>query len=88
MELSITLVCLPTQVGSVIYANALQTRYELKAGGSSAGISVAGMGSISVPWLSDKESLMKVGEETVADPTFYRRMFELIESMEELVVTE
>ncbi|HEX5804233.1 MAG TPA: DUF2242 domain-containing protein, partial [Azospira sp.] len=73
MELGISLVCLPTPAGAVLYANALQTRYELKTSTTSAGVSVAGMGSISLPWLSDKDSLVKVGEETVADPEFYRR---------------
>lgn len=83
MELNITLVCLPIQAGTVIYANALQTRYELKSSSSSAGVSVAGMGSISLPWLSEKESLMKVGEETVNDPDFYRRLFELVDSIDD-----
>jgi hypothetical protein len=83
MELNITLVCLPIPAGSVVYANALQTRYELKASATSAGVSVAGIGSISLPWLSEKESLMKVSEETVADPDFYRRLFQLIEAMDE-----
>ena len=82
MELGISLVCLPTPVGAVLYANALQTRYELKTSTTSAGVSVAGMGSISLPWLSDKDSLVKVGEETVADPEFYRRLFALISAME------
>ncbi len=82
MELGISLVCLSTPAGSVIYANALQTRYELKTSTTSAGVSVAGMGSISLPWLSDKDSLVKVGEETVADPEFYRRLFTLIGTLE------
>ena len=79
MELNITLVCLPIHAGAVVYANTLQTRYELKSSSSSAGVSVAGMGSISLPWLSEKESLMKVGEETVSEPDFYRRQFQLID---------
>jgi hypothetical protein len=83
MELNITLVCLPIPAGAVVYANALQTRYELKSSATSAGVSVAGVGSISLPWLSEKESLMKVSEETVADPDFYRRLFQLIEAMDE-----
>ncbi len=82
MELNISLVCLPTPAGAVLYANALQTRYELKTSTTSAGVSVAGMGSISLPWMSDKDSLVKVGEETVADPEFYRRLFALISAME------
>ncbi|MPN41927.1 hypothetical protein SDC9_189482 [bioreactor metagenome] len=68
---------------TTIYANALQTRYELKAGGSSTGLSVTGLGSISVPWPTDKNSLVKVGEETIADAEFYRRLFVLIENLAE-----
>lgn len=79
VQLRITLVCLPGKSDSTIFANALQTRYELKSGGSSTGLSVAGIGSISLPWPTDKSSLVKVGEETVNDPGFYRRLFALIE---------
>jgi hypothetical protein len=81
VQLRITMVCLPTGEASAIYANALQTRFELKSGGSSTGLSVAGLGSISVPWPTDKSSLVKVGEETVSDPEFYRRLYVLIETM-------
>ena len=81
-RLTITLTCLPSNVGTIIYANALQTRFELKSGGSSAGVSVAGIGSISLPWAANKEALVKVGEETIADPDFYKRLFALIESMD------
>ena len=82
MRLSISLVCLPSNVGTVIYANARQTRFALKAGSSSAGLSVTGIGSISLPWVADKDSLVKVGEETIADPDFYKRLFALIDSLD------
>lgn len=82
MKLHISLVCLPSNLGAVIYANARQTRFALKSRGSSAGVSVAGIGSISLPWSADKEDLVKVGEETVADPDFYRRLFALIDSLD------
>ena len=83
MKLNITLVCLPSNVGAGLYANALQTRYELKSRGTSAGVSVAGFGSINLPWSSDKDVLTKVGEETIADPDFYRRLFSLIELLDD-----
>lgn len=83
VQLRITLVCLPTGHDSTIFANGLQTRYELKSGGSSTGLSVAGIGSISVPWPTDKSSLVKVGEETIIDADFYRRLFTLIENLKE-----
>lgn len=82
VKLVITLVCLGNEGGAVIYGNALQTRFELKAGSASTGFSVAGVGSISLPWTGDKENLVKVGEETVIDPDFYRRLFGLIEALE------
>lgn len=83
MTLHITLVCLPSNVGAVIYANALQTRYELKSTPTNTGVSVAGIGSISLPWWSsDKEALIKVGEETIADPEFYHRLFALIDALQ------
>ncbi|WP_412479621.1 DUF2242 domain-containing protein [Azonexus sp. IMCC34839] len=83
VQLKLTLVCLATGEESTMYASALQTRHELKSGGSSTGLSVAGLGSISVPWPTDKNSLVKVGEETISDPEFYRRLFVLIDTLKE-----
>lgn len=80
MRLEITFVCLPDKAGAAIYATAVQTRYELKTVSRNTGLSVAGIGSISLPWDEGKESLVKVGEETVADPDFYERLFELLKS--------
>jgi hypothetical protein len=81
-KLSITLVCLPSSLGAVIYANALETQYELKSRGSSAGFSVSGMGSLSLPWAADKDSLVKTGDATVTAPEFYRKLFELIKTLD------
>jgi len=81
-RLTITLVCLPSSLGTVIYANGLETQYEMKAKGSSAGISVAAIGSVSLPWSIDKDTLVKVGEETVTAPNFYQRLFELIKALD------
>jgi hypothetical protein len=81
-KLDISLVCLPSNVGAVMYANAQITHYQLKAQGTSAGVSVSGIGSISLPWAADKDSLVKVGEETVSDADFYKRLFALIQSLE------
>lgn len=81
-RLSITLVCLPSSLGSVIYATGLETQFEMKSKGSSAGVSVAAFGSLSLPWAVDKDTLVKVGEETVTSPEFYQRLFELIKSLD------
>lgn len=80
MRLEITLVCMPAPSGAVIYASALQTRYEIKTSPKTTGLSVTGLGSINLPWAEGKEALVKVGEETVADPDFYERFFELLKT--------
>ena len=81
-RLTITLVCLPSSLGTVIYANGLETQYLMKSKGSSAGVSVAAVGSVSLPWAIDKDTLVKVGEETVTTPDFYQRLFELIKALD------
>ncbi len=82
-KLTITLVCLSSNLGAVIYANALETHFQLKSQGNSAGLSVAGLGSLSLPWFVDKDTLVKLGEETVTSPDFYKRLFELIKTLDE-----
>lgn len=77
-RLEINLVCLEAEPGAIIYASAKQTYFELKASNTSAGLSVSGMGSISLPWVSSSENMIKVGEETIADGDFYRRLFVLL----------
>ena len=81
-KLTITLVCLPSSLGAVIYANALESHFELKSRGNSAGVSVSGMGSLSLPWTADKDTLVKTGEETITQPEFYQRLFELIKTLD------
>jgi hypothetical protein len=83
VQLRITLVCLDEAKGSTAYANALQTRSELKASSNSTGLSVAAVGSISLPWTTDKGGLAKVGEETITDPEFYHRLFVLIDMLKD-----
>lgn len=81
VKLDIALVCIASEGGSTLYANAKQTSYALKASGSSTGVSVAGVGSISLPWTVSGDTLVKVGEETIADGDFYARLFLLIDSL-------
>jgi hypothetical protein len=82
MTLTITLVCLPSAVGTAMYANAQQTRYELKSAATNTGLSVVGVGSISLPWTSDKQAMIKVGEETITEADFYHRLFSLIQTLQ------
>lgn len=80
--LSITLVCLPSSLGAVVYANGLETQYEMKSKGTSAGVSVATVGSVSLPWAMDKDTLVKIGEETITAPEFYQRLFDLFKTLD------
>ena len=80
-KLSINLVCLPSSLGAVIYASATETYFELKARGSSTGISLSGM-SLSLPWAIDKDTQVKIGEETISNPDFYQRLFELFKQLD------
>mgnify|MGYP001641284423 CR=1 FL=1 len=79
VRLGINLVCLASGRGAIIY---LETHYELKSSGSSAGVSVSGMGSLSLPWTMDRNTLVKISEETITNAGFYQRLFDLIESLE------
>ncbi len=81
--LSISLVCLPSSLGAVIFAVGHETQYEMKAKGASAGVSVAAVGSVSLPWAIDKDTLVKIGEETITAPGFYQRLFDLIKSLDD-----
>ena len=81
-RLTITLVCLPSSMGAAVYASAMETSYELKSSGTSAGLSVAGVGSVSMPWAADKDTLVKTGEVTITAPEFYQRLFDLIRTLD------
>lgn len=66
----------------MIYASGLETQYEMKSKGSNAGVSVSALGSVTLPWAVDKDTLVKICEETVTDPDFYQRLFQLIKSLD------
>ncbi|WP_298622659.1 DUF2242 domain-containing protein [uncultured Zoogloea sp.] len=80
IQLTFSLSCLAEGEGSVVFANVRQLREELKAGSASTGLSVAGIGSVSLPFGGNNETLVKVGEETVTDAEFYGRFFALMQS--------
>ncbi len=64
---------------STVFVNAVQEAYALKTVASYASIGVSVLGSVSLPVGSNYDSLVKVGSETVREPTFYGRFFELVE---------
>ena len=42
------------------------------------GLGVGGVGSVSLPFMSGGESLVKVGSETIASDQFYESFFDLV----------
>lgn len=71
--------CVATRTGTMLYANATESRFDLKKSSQSAGISIASVGGITLPWGSSSESLVKVAGQTIADPQFYRRFYDLVD---------
>jgi len=60
--------------------SALQDRYALKKGSTAASVGVGAIGSLSLPFTSGDDSLVKVASETVTSASFYDRFFKLVAS--------
>jgi hypothetical protein len=63
---------------SSMFANALEDRYALKKINSAASLGVGVLGSLSVPFSSSDDSLVKVASQTVTAESFYARFFTLV----------
>lgn len=75
-----SVVCKDYLAGSILFANAVQTSYELKKSRQSTSISVPTAGSLSLPLGKTTESLVKISGETISDKAFYARFFALVQS--------
>ena len=81
LEINIRVVCVPQTTDgqvSIGFVTALQDRYALKKSASSASVGVGALGSVSLPFSSSSDSLVKVGSETIAKSAFYDSFFELV----------
>ncbi|MES2100984.1 MAG: DUF2242 domain-containing protein [Pseudomonadota bacterium] len=82
VELEFNIVCAPDGRGgkkSIAFVNALQDRYALKKSSNSASLGVGPIGSLSLPFTSSDDSLVKVASETITSAPFYERFFTLLE---------
>lgn len=61
------------------FVTALQDRYALKKVSNSAGVGVGVLGSISLPYSSSEDSMVKVASQTVTDERFYERFYALVD---------
>ncbi|NMM36226.1 MAG: DUF2242 domain-containing protein [Glaciimonas sp.] len=65
--------------GSTAFVSALEDRYALKKSNNSASLGVGALGSISLPFSSSDDSLVKVSSLTIPAGEFYQRFFVLVE---------
>jgi Uncharacterized protein conserved in bacteria (DUF2242) len=63
---------------SLAFVTALQDQYALKKSNNSASVGVGAFGSLSLPFSSSSDSMVRVGSETIASEAFYDRFFELV----------
>lgn len=64
---------------SIAFVNALQDQYALKKSNNSASLGVGVLGSVSLPFSSSDDSMVKVASETVATDSFYEGFFDLLD---------
>jgi len=82
VQIEFHVVCAPDSKGSnstTAFANAVRDRYSVKKSSTSASLGVGTLGSLSLPFGTSDDSLVKVGSETIASKQFYQRFFSLVE---------
>lgn len=82
VQIEFHVTCAPNSKGSnstTVFANAVRERYSLRKSSSSASLGVGAIGSISLPFSSSDDALVKVGSETIPTQGFYAQFFELVD---------
>lgn len=74
-QLVLRISCAPRGSQTLVFVSAVQDRYALKKSPTSASVGVGALGSVSLPFGSNDDSLVKVASSTVQDADFYRRFF-------------
>ena len=64
---------------TIAFVTALQDRYGIKKINNSASVGVGAFGSLSVPFSSSDDAMVKVASETLTDERFYDRFFALLD---------
>jgi Uncharacterized protein conserved in bacteria (DUF2242) len=81
IEIEFQVVCAPDgKAGekTIAFATALQDRFALKKSSNSASVGVGPIGSLSLPFSSSDDSLVRVGSETINSSSFYDSFFALL----------
>ncbi len=82
VEIEFNATCAPEGHGgkeSIAFVNALQDRYALKKSSNSASVGVGPIGSLSLPFSSSDDAMVKVASETITSAPFYDRFFALLQ---------
>lgn len=82
VEMEIRVVCTPeTRSGksTLGFVTAQQDRFALKKSNTAASVGVGVVGSLSLPFSSSDDSLVRVASETISSEDFYERLFVLIQ---------
>jgi hypothetical protein len=82
VQIEFHVVCAPDGTAgnkTLAFVNALQDRYALKKSSNSASVGVGPIGSLSLPFSSSDDSLVKVASETITAAPFYSRFFVLLQ---------
>jgi hypothetical protein len=80
LEIEFHVVCARNTAGrgSIAFVSAVQDRYALKKSATNATVGVGAFGSVSVPFGSSDDAMVKVGSETITASDFYLRFFGLV----------
>ena len=81
LQMMVRVVCVPEANDGKVslgFVTAIQDTYALRKTNNSASVGVGAIGSVSLPFSSSSESLVKVGSETIANDTFYDSFFDLV----------
>jgi hypothetical protein len=82
-QIEFNVVCAANSTGSETssaFANAVRDTYSLKKSSNSASVGVGVLGSLSLPFGSSDDSMVKVASETITTKKFYEQFFEQVES--------
>ncbi|WMJ70511.1 DUF2242 domain-containing protein [Stenotrophomonas sp. 24(2023)] len=78
-QLVLRVSCAPRGEQALVFVSAVQDRYALKKSPTSASVGVGAIGSVSLPFGSNDDSLVKVASSTVVDAGFYTRFFQRLQ---------
>lgn len=81
LKMEIRVVCVPDSSDGKVslgFVTALQDRFALKKSNNSASLGVGAFGSVSLPFSSSNDSMVRVASETITSDAFYDRFFDLV----------